>query len=79
MTDFQRGELRAFAYVILGRPDEAETELREAFVHWVAVDAFQPELYSLLRVATLADDAERLLRIWRESGRLLSGMEEAVA
>lgn len=48
LTEFRRGELRAWAYLILGEADAAETELRSAAEHHQHGEQFMVQEYELL-------------------------------
>ena len=62
---FRRSELRALAYLILHRVDEAEAELSSAIPHRELSDVFQKQLYGLL-IDPPVQGRERLLAVWRE-------------
>ncbi|WP_432988888.1 tetratricopeptide repeat protein [Dactylosporangium sp. CA-233914] len=68
LSECRRAELRALAYAMLDRTEEAERELRAALAAWTRSDPFQVCLYDLLGAAGRAEAAGRLVRIWRESG-----------
>lgn len=64
-TQFRRGELRAWAYLISGDAEAAEAEFRTVAVHRTRDDPFIPQEYELL---SDVPGIERLLSIWREIG-----------
>ena len=61
VTDFRRGEVRAWAHLILGDPDAAEAEMRAAAAHHQRDDLFIDEQYDLLADVP---GIERLRAIW---------------
>ena len=65
LSPFRRGELQALAFLLVGDPDAAATELHAVKATRSAVDLFQQPLYELLEDPP-APGIDRLIAIWAE-------------